>query len=334
MLHAQYHLIQSNRHTEGAAMTRAIDMHGHLLNQDYLDLLSAHGALQEDGFPLPTFDEDATIAFMDENDIELQLLSLSSPQPFFGDAAESAAFCRRFNNWTAEVVARHPGRFAFCAVLPLPDVDAACAEAIRAMDELGAAGVKLASNSRGLYLGDAALDPLFAEVDKRGKLAIIHPHRPEPLREGLFTSGPVPLYEFLADTTRAVLNMIAHEVPARFPNAHIVVPHCGSFLPNVAARIQTVQPLLVAMGAMEPIDFAGNVGKLYFDLAGNPVPTLLPLLASVADPSHILYGSDFPFTNAAIAGKGIAALREFLANDAQLSAHADAIMRENALGLL
>ena len=298
-------------------MTRAIDMHGHLLNQDYLDLLSAHGALQEDGFPLPTFDEDGTIAFMDENDIELQLLSLSSPQPFFGDAAESAAFCRRFNDWTAEVVARHPGRFAFCAVLPLPDVDAACTEAIRAMDELGAAGVKLASNSRGLYLGDAALDPLFAEVDKRGKLAIIHPHRPEPLREGLFTSGPVPLYEFLADTTRAVLNMIAHEVPARFPNAHIVVP-----------------PLLVAMGAMEPIDFAGNVGKLYFDLAGNPVPTLLPLLASIADPSHILYGSDFPFTNAAIAGKGIAALREFLANDAQLSAHANAIMRENALGLL
>ncbi len=321
MLHAQYHLIQSNRYTEGAAMTRAIEMHGHLLNQDYLDLLSAHGALQEDGFPLPTFDEDATIAFMDENDIELQLLSLSSPQPFFGDVAESAAFCRRFNDWTAEVVARHPGRFAFCAVLPLPDVAAACAEAIRAMDELGAAGVKLASNSRGLYLGDAALDPLFAEVDKRGKLAIIHPHRP-------------PLYEFLADTTRAVLNMIAHEVPARFPNAHIVVPHCGSFLPNVAARIQTVQPLLVAMGAMEPIDFAGNVGKLYFDLAGNPVPTLLPLLASVADPSHILYGSDFPFTNAAIADKGIAALRDFLANDAQLSAHADAIMRENALGLL
>ena len=85
---------------------------------------------------------------------------------------------------------------------------------------------------------------------------------------------------------------------------------------------------------MDPIDFAGNLARLYFDLAGNPVPTLLPLLASVADPSHILYGSDFPFTNAVIASKGIASLRDFLANDAQLGAHADAIMRENALGLL
>ena len=72
---------------EGIIMTRAIDMHGHLLNQDYLHLLAAHDATREDGFPLPAFDEDATIAFMDENDIELQLLSLSSPQPFFGDAA-------------------------------------------------------------------------------------------------------------------------------------------------------------------------------------------------------------------------------------------------------
>ena len=71
MLHAQYHLIQSNRYTEGAAMTRAIDMHGHLLNQDYLDLLSAHGALQEDGFPLPTFDEDATIATIVANHMGL-----------------------------------------------------------------------------------------------------------------------------------------------------------------------------------------------------------------------------------------------------------------------
>ena len=48
------------------------------------------------------------------------------------DEAESIAFCRSFNDRTAEAVRAHPHRFAFAATLPLPCVDAACAEAERA----------------------------------------------------------------------------------------------------------------------------------------------------------------------------------------------------------
>lgn len=317
-----------------------IDIHGHILTKGYLDLLEAHGATREDGFPLPAWSEIDALAFLDEAGIRYQVLSLSSPHPYFGDAEESAAFCRAFNDETARVVARHPNRFGFCAVVPLPDVDAAMAEATRAVGDLDALGVKLASNSRGLYLGDERLDPLFYRLESlaegRGHdvVCLIHPSRPEPIAEGVFSAGPTPLYEFLADTTRAVLNMIAHNVPRRFPHVQIVVPHCGSFLPNVVRRIEGAQPILERAHMMSRVDVPANLARLWFDTAGDPVPNLLPLLLTITSPSHVLFGSDFPFTPNERALANARRLQEFLAGDGRLAAHADGILDNNAKKLL
>lgn len=317
-----------------------IDIHGHILTKGYLDLLEAHGATREDGFPLPAWSEIDALAFLDEASISYQVLSLSSPHPYFGNAEESAAFCRAFNDETARVVARHPNRFGFCAVVPLPDVDAAIAEATRAIGDLDALGVKLASNSRGLYLGDERLDPLFYRLESlaegRGHdvVCLIHPSRPEPIAEGVFSAGPTPLYEFLADTTRAVLNMIAHNVPRRFPHVQIVVPHCGSFLPNVVRRIEGTQPILERAHMMSHVDVPANLARLWFDTAGDPVPDLLPLLLTITSPSHVLFGSDFPFTPNERALANARRLQEFLASDGRVAAHADDILDNNAKKLL
>ena len=315
-------------------MTGTVDIHGHLLDSSYLELLAAHGALLEDGFPLPSWDAAEAVSFMDEAGIDLQVLSLSSPQPHFGDDVESCAFCRAFNDWTADVVHARPERFAFAATLPLPCVEGACGEARRAMEELGAVGVALPSNARGLYLGDAALDPLMETLDELGAIALIHPHRPAALAEGLFTSGPVPLYEFIADTTRAVLNLLAQGIPARYPHVRFVVPHSGSFLPNVARRITAIQPFLASRRLMGDADFADGLARLYYDLAGAPTPEMLNLLLSITAPEHVLYGSDFPFTNARLALEGKRRLEDALTADVRLAPFADAIMGGNAARLL
>ena len=61
---------------------------------------------------------------------------MPAPQPYFGDAEESAACIRRVNEAAAKAKAGHPGRFLFCASLPLPDVAAAIREAVYALDTL------------------------------------------------------------------------------------------------------------------------------------------------------------------------------------------------------
>ncbi len=312
-------------------MYHIIDGHSHILTHEYHEFIVKNGAALEDGFALPPWSAEEHLSLMDACGIDWSLLSVSSPHPFFGDDRACIALTRRMNEEIAAIKKQYAGKFGFCASLPLPNVEAAVEEAVYALDVLGANGVKFASNSRGLYLGDPKLDPIFHELDKRSAVVIIHPHRPEPIREGLFSSGPVPLYEFLCDTTRAVLNMMANGVLLRYPNVKVVVPHCGAFLPNIASRIESAQPILMQNGLLEhPIDVRENLSRLYFDLAGNPVPHNLPYLLTIAKPEQLIYGTDYPFTPAPLVRKNLEDLLRFLDEDDALRACRDQILAGNA----
>lgn len=274
------------------------DMHSHMIPESYLDAVKAHGMEMDEMYPIPSWNVEAHLEFMDQAGIRTSVLTMPAPQPYFGDGAESAAVCRRFNEEAAALKALYPGRFRFCAALPLPDVDKALEEARYALEVLGADGVKLASNSYGQSLGDPELEPLMAYLNSRKAVIITHPHKPSSVNDRLVASVPLASYEYLAETTRAILNMVAHDVLVRYPDLKVVVPHCGSFLPNALPRFKGLLPVLVSQGYMQPVDVDANVSRLYFDLAGAATDDALESLLTVTEPSHILYGSDYPYVAA------------------------------------
>ena len=128
---------------------QAIDVHCYNILPAFKELLDRHGAALEETFPLPDWDVASHLKFMEEASIETSVLSMPAPQPWFGDAEESRRAVRQYNEACARLKADYPGKFLFCASLPLPDVDAAIKEAVYALDTLGADGIKLATNSRG-----------------------------------------------------------------------------------------------------------------------------------------------------------------------------------------
>lgn len=312
---------------------QTVDLHTHIILPEYIEVLKAHGAELEETFPLPAWNAERHIAFMDRAGIRTAVLTMPAPQPYYGDTAESARCIRRVNEVSAEIKQRYPGRFRFCAALPLPDVDAAIREAVYALDTLGADGVKLATNSRGQYLGDEALDPLMEVLNERHAVILIHPHRPTPYQEEILSTTPPAMYEYPAETTRAVVNMLARNVPARYPNLKFVVPHCGSFLPLALPRMRAILPAMVKQGYMQPIDWEGNLSRLYFDLAGNPTEEVLHALLAITTPDHILYGSDYPYQPDDVLQTNLERLKQTLTSDVELSGHADRIMWRNAEGL-
>ncbi len=275
-----------------------IDLHSHMITDSYLEAVKAHGMEMDEGFPIPSWSSEAHLKFMDEAGIRTSVLTMPAPQPYFGDSNESAAVCRRFNEEAAALKARHPGRFLFCAALPLPDVDAAIAEAKYALEVLGADGVKLASNSYGQYLGDEELEPLMAYLNSRKAVIITHPHKPSAANDKLIAAVPLASYEYLAETTRAILNMVAHNVLVRYPDLKVVVPHCGSFLPNALPRFKGLLPVMTAQGYMQPVDVDANLSRLYYDLAGAATDDAIEALLTITEPSHVLYGSDYPYVAA------------------------------------
>ena len=271
------------------------DVHCHMIPDSYLEAVKAHGMEMDEGFQIPSWNAGMHLEFMDAAGIRTSVLTMPAPQPYFGDGAESARICRKFNEEAAALKALHPGRFRFCATLPLPDVDRALEEAKYALDVLGADGVKLATNSYGQYLGDPELEPLMAYLNEKKTVVITHPHKPSAVNDTLIAAVPLASFEYLAETTRAILNMVAHDVLVRYPDLKVVVPHCGSFLPGALPRFKGLLPVMVAKGYMKPVDVDANLSRLYFDLAGAATEEAIESLLGIAEPSHMLYGSDYPY---------------------------------------
>lgn len=311
-------------------IAQTVDVHTHIIIPEYVEVLKAHGAELEETFPLPAWDAERHIAFMDSASIRTAVLTMPDPQPYYDDTEESAKCIRRVNEVSAKVKQQYPGRFKFCAALPLPDVDAAIREAIYALDTLGADGVKLATNSRGQYLGDKELDPLMEVLNERHAVIIIHPHRPTPYPEEIIATTPLAMYEYPAETTRAVVNMLSRNVLVRYPNLKVVVPHCGSFLPLALPRMKSILPAMVEQGYMQPINWEGNLSRLYFDLAGNPTVDVLHSLLTLTTPDHILYGSDYPYLPDVVLKSNLQRLKQTLASDKELARYSEDILRKNA----
>lgn len=311
-----------------------IDVHAHIIPPEYREFLQRHGAELEETFPLPVWEAEKHLAFMDSANIQCTVLTLPAPQPYYGNTQESATFIRKINEIAAQVKAAYPGRFLFCAALPLPDVNAAIREAIYAIDTLGADGIKLATNSRGQYLGDEELDPLMEVLNERQAVIIIHPHRPTPYPENIIRTTPLAMYEYPAETTRAVTNMVVRNILVRYPHLKVIIPHCGSFLPLALPRMQSILPAMVQQGYMQPIDWKGNLSRLYYDLAGNPTAEVIHALLTITTPNHILYGSDYPYLPDKVLQGNLEKLKATLAKDASLAPFTDKILWEKRFPII
>lgn len=311
---------------------KCVDFHAHPVTDLFRNSVSELGidVIEEDGFPLPAWSVDDQLRFMETAGIDFSVLSAPSPHLYNGDGEKSARVVRRVNFEASEIVKTHSDKLAFVGTVPLPDAYSAIVETAYVLDILGAVGLKVATNMGGVYLGDPAFDPVLEEWNKRKALVIIHPCRARLRPENSITGRVAAIYEYPADTTRAVLNMIANRVMTRFPNIDWVVPHCGSFLPYMLQRFAGVTGILAALDMMETVDAKSEFERLYFDIAGDPEPTHLEMLRMVAADDRILYGTDFPHSPAKIV---VAKKQHFDANP-KYDGIREQIYAENARNLL
>jgi predicted TIM-barrel fold metal-dependent hydrolase len=212
----------------------------------------------------------------------------------------------------------------------LPDVDAACEEAVRALDDLHADGVVLMTNYRDLYLGDERLEPLMQELERRSALVVLHPEAPTGWEEVAF-GAPAPMIEFPFDTTRTVARLILTGVLGRYPNIKLVVPHTGAALTVLVDRIALVAKIVAGRSGSEPIDVVGQLRRICYDVAGAPLPHALPALLALAGPQQLVYGSDLPPTPAPPVFQ---IARDLMATDLLSEAEKMSMMRGNGLKLV
>ena len=265
-----------------------IDTHKHIVPPSYKAWLERRG-ITAGGKPIPYWSPDDALRFMDANRIGFAVLSLSTPGAYIGDAAETKIKARELNAETAEIVAKHSKRFGFFATLALPDVEAAAAEAVHALDVLKADGIVLLTNTAGVYLGDRSLDPLMQVLNARNAVVFVHP--------GDLPAPPVPgiehfVADFLLDSVRAAINIAKSGTLERTPNIRFILSHGGGFLPFAAARVARA----CTPNGDTKVGLA-LLRRFYFDTAIASSEFSLPSLFAFADPTHITFGSDRPYAD-------------------------------------
>jgi aminocarboxymuconate-semialdehyde decarboxylase len=186
---------------------------------------------------------DARFRIMDQfGDDYRQVLTLGSPPIEVFPEKHSVEMARVANDGMAELVSRYPDRFVgFAASLPMNDIEAACTEAARAIDQLGAIGVQVFTNiyGRPLYRRDTlALFDLVAGCDLP---MWMHPARGAEFAD--YAGETKSHYEIWwtlgwpYETSVAMAHMVFGGLFDRHPEFKLITHHMGGMIPYFEGRV-------------------------------------------------------------------------------------------------
>ncbi|NLP30380.1 MAG: amidohydrolase [Clostridiales bacterium] len=248
---------------------------------------------------------DDRIKLMDENGMEIMILSLNAPaiQAIY-NRKEAIETAKKANDTMAEAMQKYPKRFQGFAALPMQDPDAAILEAQRAVKELGCIGVlvngysQIDTEDNYLYLDDPIYRPFWAEIAKLNVPFYLHPREPMPCNSGSVDGHPWlngAAWTFGTETATHALRLICSGLFDEFPNLKMILGHLGESLPwtmwrisNRMEREQRGAPIKLSVS-----DYL--LRNFWYTTSGHHRTQTLVNVMSEVGADRILFATDFPF---------------------------------------
>jgi 6-methylsalicylate decarboxylase len=304
-----------------------IDVHHHFVPPFYFSehreqIAAAAGGRMHPGYA--SWTSEQAIAAMDKNGVDSAVLSLTTPGVWFGSGQAAAQMARRVNEYAADLLRNHPGRFGLFAVIPFPDPARSLLEIDYAFSVLKADGIGLLTSYEDKWLGDPIYEPMFDELNRRKAVVFVHPTTGVCCRTLLPNVNPIML-EIPQDTTRAVTNLLFSGTFTKFKDIRFIFTHAGGSVPMTVVRMHQYSPPDLAEKVPNGIEY--ELGRLHYDIAGTAYRPAIAALTSVVPTTQILFGSDNPFIPLSETADGVTKLG-FSAGELQQ------IGRDNALALL
>ena len=183
--------------------------------------------------------EDERLQIMDKNDVAMHVLSLTSTGVQAFDADTGTTLASLANDRLAEVIARHPRRFAGLASFAPQDPVRAVKEIDRAISRLRLSGLIVNSHTNGEYLSERRYWPILEAIAGLDVPLYIHPRAPNPAMAAPYRPDHLEhgIFGYQAETGLHALRMIMSGVFDQFPKLRIILGHMGEGLPFWLYRI-------------------------------------------------------------------------------------------------
>jgi aminocarboxymuconate-semialdehyde decarboxylase len=298
-----------------------IDVHTHMLTLDYLDMLrtrsggkyeikktkAGQDTVWHDGAPFMTlfpgmWDYEERIRAMDAAKVDMAIVSLTSPNVYWGDRATSLKAAQIVNDSMADQQRAKPDRIRWFCSLPWQFAEDAKAELARCVGR-GAVGVMVLANIDGRDLTDPGFAPIWAEIDRLGWPVLVHPTAPQGVRYlHMDEFGLVPPIGFMFDTTLAFSRMILSGFIDRYPNLKLIAAHGGATLPYLASRLDRCHEMIPACSEVIKEKPSTYLTRILYDTVVYDQRALEMCIAVAGSPDNVLYGSDYPHNIGDMAG--------------------------------
>jgi len=294
-------------------MSPVIDVHTHMLDNEWLKLLEKHGgkytlktvygglrAIHLDGAPFMTpvpemFDWDLRIKNMDRVGIDVAVVSLSCPNVYWGGEKVSLKAAQVMNDVMAKAHKTWPDRIQFFCSLPWQYPETALKELKRAR-KAGACGVMVLANISGKHLTDPAFAKIWKAIDDAALPVLIHPSAPPGVKDMDMSQFQLTAsIGFTTDTTLAVARMIYDGFFDRHQKLKIIASHGGGTLPFLIGRLDQCYEHIPACRTKIIEKPSLHARRIYADSVVF-TDDALAMAINVFGSENVLYGSDYPHT--------------------------------------
>jgi predicted TIM-barrel fold metal-dependent hydrolase len=242
---------------------------------------------------------EARIAAMDEQGIDMQIISVAPPATGPLAPADAVSLSREMNDLAVEAVHRDPSRLRAMSTLPMADPSAVAGELERAAG-LGFVGAMVYGRTGETPLDDPCYDELFAAAATLGQPIFIHPQIPSRTIRQAAYAGFDPMTDLALSTfgwgwhleaAVAALRLIVRGTFDRHPDLRIVLGHWGELLLFWEDRVNS----LSRIAGLERKVSDCIRSNVFITSSGMFNPALLRHSLAATTIDQLLFSTDYPF---------------------------------------
>lgn len=278
------------------------DTHIHAIPPDYAAALQEAGG-DPSGFPTPDWSVQGTFNSLDTTHSTRAVLSISAPGiPIVGTGESARDLCRKTNIYLGTMVDSYPQKLEFFGALPdWRDVNGTLNEIdFLYSTQKTAVGVGIYTSYGDFLPGNPIFEPIWNRLEQYHALIFMHPAVMEvnPFFIGGFL--PQPIIDYPQQTTRAAVDLVLSGVRSRTPSVDLILSHAGGTLPFLCQRVSgsLIIPEIGSRSNVTATEAESQFRRYYYDTALSASETQLNGLLETTDPSHVLFGTDYPYAPA------------------------------------